>query len=171
MNIGFVSRDHTYLFLFFFFFFGRAHSMWKFPGQGSNPLHSSHQSCCSGNTRSLTSFITQEFPYLYLLQKENVTQELKIIQSTHFHFADEETEAPKGRVIRPCHNRVVSHIRSSVKVSKPPGQRFSNVRSSNFSPNAYPPDHAELLRCVMLQRPGCVLGFNPPEEAQIWGWG
>ena len=34
--------------------------MWKFLGQGSNPCHSSDLSCCSGNTCTLTCFITRE---------------------------------------------------------------------------------------------------------------
>ena len=45
---------------FFFIFFGLAHSMWKFLGQRSNPLHSSTPNCCSDNARSLTPCTTKE---------------------------------------------------------------------------------------------------------------
>ena len=41
-------------------FFGHAHSMWKFPGQGSNPCLSSDLSCYSDNTRSITHCTTRE---------------------------------------------------------------------------------------------------------------
>ena len=37
-----------------FFLFGHTHSMQKFPGQGSNPHHSSDSSCNSDNAESLT---------------------------------------------------------------------------------------------------------------------
>ena len=36
-------------------FFFCTHSIWKFQSQGSNPHHRSDSSCCSDNTRSLTS--------------------------------------------------------------------------------------------------------------------
>ena len=44
----------------FFFFPGRAWGMWKFPGQGSNPCHSSNLGCCNNNTRSLADCTTRE---------------------------------------------------------------------------------------------------------------
>ena len=40
------------------FFFGCAQGIWKFPGKRSNLCHSSDQSCCSDNTRSLTHCAT-----------------------------------------------------------------------------------------------------------------
>ena len=40
-------------------FFG---GMWKFPGQGLNPCHSSDLSRCSGNAGSLTCRATRELP-------------------------------------------------------------------------------------------------------------
>ena len=43
-----------YIVGFFFFFFGCTHSIWKFPGHGSNLHHSSDSSCCIDNTGSLT---------------------------------------------------------------------------------------------------------------------
>ena len=49
-------------FWFFVCSFGCAHNMWKFPGQGSNPCHSSTISCCSYHTRSLTCCATWELP-------------------------------------------------------------------------------------------------------------
>ena len=43
-----------------YFFFGHTCSIWKFPGQGLNPCHSSNPSCYSENARSLTSCATRE---------------------------------------------------------------------------------------------------------------
>ena len=42
--------------------------MWKFPGQELNPHHSSNQSRCSDNTRSLTLCAQGNF-YLFLLKQ------------------------------------------------------------------------------------------------------
>ena len=56
------SAHNTFTFLmqvslfylpFFFLFFGHTCRMWKLPGQGSNPCHSSNPSHCSDNTGSL----------------------------------------------------------------------------------------------------------------------
>ena len=41
-------------------FFGHAHGMWKLPGQGLNPCHSSNQSHNSYKTGSLTHWATRE---------------------------------------------------------------------------------------------------------------
>ena len=41
-------------------FFGHAHSMQKFPGQWSNPCHSSNPRCCSDKARTLTCCATGE---------------------------------------------------------------------------------------------------------------
>ena len=46
--------------------FGCSHSTWKFPGQGSNPCHSSDLSLCSGNGGSLNHCATEE-PYVTVL--------------------------------------------------------------------------------------------------------
>ena len=66
------AKKHTKLpfsfFLSFFFFFGHGHSMWKFPGQGSNPYHISDPSHCSDDTRSLTCCATREL-LKYILSK------------------------------------------------------------------------------------------------------
>ena len=43
-------------------FLGYAYSMWKFPGQGLNPRHSSNPSLCNDNARSLTHCIRRELP-------------------------------------------------------------------------------------------------------------
>ena len=43
-----------------FFFLGYACGLWKFPGQGSNPCHSSDPGCCSDNSRSLTCCATRK---------------------------------------------------------------------------------------------------------------
>ena len=40
--------------------FWRTCGMWKFPGQGSNPRHSSDIKCCGDNARSLTLWVTRE---------------------------------------------------------------------------------------------------------------
>ena len=45
---------------YFFFLFGCTCGMWKFPGQGSNPRHSSDLGQYSDNTRSLTQCTTRE---------------------------------------------------------------------------------------------------------------
>lgn len=42
-----------------FYFFGCVHSMWKFPGQRSNPYHSTNPGQCS-DVRSLTHCVPQE---------------------------------------------------------------------------------------------------------------
>ena len=61
------------------FFFPHTHSTWKFPGQGSNPYHSSDLSCCSDNTRSLTSCAIKEFQKFRLEQRANGTKRGKKI--------------------------------------------------------------------------------------------
>ena len=43
-------------------FFGCAHGMWKFPGQGSNPCHSSDPSCCSDNSQILNLLYHKRTP-------------------------------------------------------------------------------------------------------------
>ena len=61
----FILSDNLF---FFFFFFGHICGMWKFPGQGSNPCHSSNPSHCSENARSLTCCThkrTPQFDNLY----------------------------------------------------------------------------------------------------------
>ena len=40
-----------------FSFFGHVHSMWKFPGQRSNPHHTSDPNRCCDNTRFFFSFV------------------------------------------------------------------------------------------------------------------
>lgn len=50
--------------LLYFFLLG---SMHKFPGQGSNPRHSSNQSHCSDSARSSALWGTRELPTLFLL--------------------------------------------------------------------------------------------------------
>ena len=55
-----------FFFLFSFLFFCVcvcAHGMQKFPGQGSNPLHSCNQS--HNNARSLTHCTTRELPKVF----------------------------------------------------------------------------------------------------------
>ena len=59
-------------FLFSFFLFGLAHGMWKCPGQGSNPYHSSNPNHHSDNPRSLSyctkrQFLTSFFVCLFVL--------------------------------------------------------------------------------------------------------
>uniref|UniRef100_A0A4X1VAI2 Uncharacterized protein n=1 Tax=Sus scrofa TaxID=9823 RepID=A0A4X1VAI2_PIG len=58
-----ISCSHIYSSIFCLFVFGCTHSMWKFPGQGWNPCHSSVPGRCSDNTRSLTCYITRELLY------------------------------------------------------------------------------------------------------------
>ena len=53
-------------FLFSFFLFGLAHGMWKCPGQGSNPYHSSNPNHHSDNPRSLSYCTKRQFLYLIL---------------------------------------------------------------------------------------------------------
>ena len=47
-----------FYFIFLIYYFGLAHGMQKFPGQGSNPHHSSHRSHCSNNAESSTCRVT-----------------------------------------------------------------------------------------------------------------
>ena len=46
-----------------FFFFQHTHSIWKFPGQGSNPSHSCNLCHSCDNNRSLTHFTTVGAPW------------------------------------------------------------------------------------------------------------
>lgn len=62
-------------FSFFFFFFGLACSMWRFPGQGSNPWHTcSLCHSCGGNSRSLTCCATDELHYFPTKAKKKTYQ-------------------------------------------------------------------------------------------------
>ena len=61
LQLWFLSSLYCVSFLLLFlnlFWGGCACSMWKFPGQGSNPWQSSGPSHCSDNTRSLTHCAT-----------------------------------------------------------------------------------------------------------------
>ena len=49
------------------FVFGHANTMWKIPGQGSNPHHSSNPSCCRDNAGSSTHCTTRELLALVVL--------------------------------------------------------------------------------------------------------
>ena len=62
----------VYLFYFSFYVFGCTCNMWKFPGQGSNPLHSSKPSHCSDNAKSLTFCATGELLCLFILNMYNI---------------------------------------------------------------------------------------------------
>ena len=53
--------------------FGRAHSMRKFPGQGSIPHHSSNLSHSSDSDRSLTCCVTREFQKFLILMASNLS--------------------------------------------------------------------------------------------------
>ena len=57
-----------YVLFFFFFFFGHAHSIWKFPVQGSNLPHSSGLSHCSDKAEFLTHCTTRELHLNTLLR-------------------------------------------------------------------------------------------------------
>ena len=61
-----------FCFCFCLLFFGHTCSMWKFPGQGSNPSHSSNQSHSSDNARSLTHWATRELQITYISAKNNI---------------------------------------------------------------------------------------------------
>ena len=56
-----LKSNNPILLFFPFFFFGCIHSMWMFPGQGSNLHHSSKKSYHSDNTGYLTCWATREF--------------------------------------------------------------------------------------------------------------
>ena len=69
------TTEFLFMFIYFFttfvfFFFGCAWGVWKFPGHRLNLCHSSDPSCCSDNTRSLTSWATRELPFLCLFWLE-----------------------------------------------------------------------------------------------------
>ena len=55
-----IWESQVWNFICFGFGFGLAGGMWKFPGQGWNPSHSSDLSCCSGNIGSLTCWAMGE---------------------------------------------------------------------------------------------------------------
>ena len=52
--------------------FGHTWSMWKFPGQGSNPSHSSDPSHCRDNAGSLTRYTTWDLNALFVWQSHTV---------------------------------------------------------------------------------------------------
>ena len=54
---------------FFFFFFCWSHSMWKFPGQRSNPCHSSNPGHCNDNARAITCYATRELYRGFIFKK------------------------------------------------------------------------------------------------------
>ena len=53
------------------------HSMWKFPGQGSNLCHSSNPSHCRDSARSLTHCTTREFQQSLFFRERNYSFYLK----------------------------------------------------------------------------------------------
>ena len=59
-NAGFPIRGTLQFINVPFYFFDCTCSMWKIPGQGSIPHHSSDPSHCSDNARSLTHWTTRE---------------------------------------------------------------------------------------------------------------
>ena len=63
----YISYCHVLLSLSLFFL-GHMSSVWKFPGQGSNPCHSSSPSWCSNNVRSLTLCTTRELQHVLLFE-------------------------------------------------------------------------------------------------------
>ena len=74
MDVCFPTFQHNYLdkskmLTALFFFFGCSRDIWKFPGQGLNPYHSSDPSCCNDNRGSLTRCTTGELQY-YLIEDE-----------------------------------------------------------------------------------------------------
>lgn len=64
-----VFNDCVVARLFFFYFLGGpAHNMWTFLGQGSNPCHSSNQSGCIDNTKSLTPLHQRELQLFLVVE-------------------------------------------------------------------------------------------------------
>ena len=59
--------------------FGCAHGMWKFPGQGLSPCHSSHPGHCSDKARSLTHCASRELSG-YLLSTVG-----RGLEGNHYH--------------------------------------------------------------------------------------
>ena len=59
-KMWYIHTIEYYCLFFFFFFFGYACSMWKCPGQGSNPYHSSNLSQSSHNSECLSHCTTRE---------------------------------------------------------------------------------------------------------------
>ena len=72
-----------------YLFTGHAHGLWKFPGQGSNPHHSSnHDSLCTDNARSLTRCATRKPPsfplkWLCLLVLCSLTRPVLLTNRAH----------------------------------------------------------------------------------------
>lgn len=69
------------IYLNFFFFFCHTHSMWKFPGQGSNPCHSSDLNHISDNAESLTHWATRELPRKFVKRKEDIISMKRLASS------------------------------------------------------------------------------------------
>ena len=64
--------------IFHLFFFGCAHGKWKFPGQGSNPWHTSNPSHCSDNTGSLTCCTKRELlDFIFNNEDDNINNTCK----------------------------------------------------------------------------------------------
>ena len=64
-------------------------NLWKFPGQGSNPSHSSNPSLCTGNARFLTRWATRELWDPYFRKTYSVSKIVglggtqKVIEGVH----------------------------------------------------------------------------------------
>ena len=58
--------------------------MWKFPGRGSNPGHSSDPSCCSDIAGSLTHCATRELPGFIFFTREYPVFPTSLTEETVF---------------------------------------------------------------------------------------
>ena len=81
---------NTFLWAFFVVCFGHSCGMWKFPGQGSNPCHSSDPGLCTDNARSLIYYAIRELPFLILSIFKSCTA-VTIIYSKAFALPQKET--------------------------------------------------------------------------------
>ena len=83
------NRDKISRKQFLFPFFGGGVApvaCWKFPGQGSNPRHSSDPRCCKDNPGSLTHCATRELQRTVSLkrkEKDNAVSRFKAVPGIH----------------------------------------------------------------------------------------
>ena len=97
-------------YFFFSFFFVYAYRIWKFPGQGLNPCHSSHPSHCTVNAGYLTYCATGELLESSLKFANMIVPlwEFKIFQWIYI------TRKLQSRLVcmlyKPCHFTVSTYL-------------------------------------------------------------
>ena len=81
-------------------FFCHAHGMCKFPGQGMNLHHSSNQSHCSDNARSLTCCATGELLEIFFFKWTVITKQKQMHRYTEKMCGSQRREGGGGGIQR-----------------------------------------------------------------------